>query len=286
VRRVVAPLLSLIVVVAAAIALLTYLTEERYDTHLVVQEVGGTADVESPEATAKQIHRGRKIRARDTVRTGTDGHAVLSFGDDTEIRLGTMSTIAVQKIDQEGVTLELEDGALEATVRKGTGALRVGAGDREILTLDADFRMGRRGDNLTVDVQRGDLQVTGMPGVDRLAQGSRARVSGTGGGSVASIPEDLLLTVQWPERRTRADTVALTGMTEPGATVRVDGGSQIVEVTANADGGYSALVPLQEGTSTLLVESTDVFGIQTHQEGTVERDTRGPTFQAGVEYNP
>lgn len=285
-KRLVAPILSLVVLVAAAVAVLTYITDEHLDTHLIVEEVEGSAKVTSEEEGEWNMKRGKKVRANDIVRTGADGRAVLSFSDDTEIRLGSSTHIAVQKIGQEGVTLELEDGALEATVRKGAGALHVGAGERKVVTLDADFRIGRRGENVVVDVDRGELKVVGAVDVSELSAGSRARVDSTGQGTVVPVPDDLLLLVEWPERRTRQDSVALEGTTEPGARVRIDGGLRTVEVVADADGGFSALVPLQEGTTTLHVGSKDILGTEADAEGTVERDTQGPTFQAGVEYSP
>ena len=50
----------------------------------------------------------------------------------------------------------------------------------------------------------------------------------------------------------------------------------------NADGTWSAKVPLQEGSNTLEVQARDVAGNAGKQQSPpIERDTRGPPLQAG-----
>ncbi len=284
-RRLVVPFLSLVVLVSAAVALLTYLTDEDRNAALVLSEFRGDVLLGPTGEELAPAARGTRVDAATELRTGHGGEAVLTFGEGGEIRVGSSTSVQVTSVSADGVGLELEGGALEAVVRQGAGALRVGVGDRELVTLDAAFRVGRDEDDyVTMSVDRGEVQVSGVPGLDAVPGGSRAYLTPDGSGQLAPIAPDLLLQVDWPEaRRQRSDEMVLPGLTVPGATVRVDGGMRAVEVRADERGVFEATIPLQEGPNRLRVEAVDQRGQASESEADVERDTKGPTFRGGVE---
>jgi hypothetical protein len=211
----------------------------------------------------------------------------LALGAQTRIRVGPDSSVQVRSVDEEGVRLELENGALQATVRPGSGALRVGSQGREILATMAEFEMGVGPDGiLAVEATQGNLLASGITNVAQIQEGARATVSASGEASIKPISEELLLAVDWPsDHRTRLDHQQVSGQTEPGAHVRLERGDTIIELVADARGRFEADVPLWEGENPLRVQVVDVLGHAIVADYTLTRDTRGPTFRGGVEYN-
>ena len=70
-----------------------------------------------------------------------------------------------------------------------------------------------------------------------------------------------------------------------GARVRLrwDGGE--VRVNADETGRFQASIPLDEGENQLSVEAEDALGHRAEDEGALQvRDTTGPAFRGGVEY--
>jgi hypothetical protein len=288
VKRLAVPLLSVILLVAAAIAVLSYLSEEPQKARLVIAEIQGEVTVTGPDGSRQTGITGGVLKADDRVATGQASRAVLEIGDDTRIRLDPESTVQVGSQDDQSVTLELEGGALQATVRPGAAALRVGSRDRYVLTTDGSFEMGVGDDGiLVVEMSEGQAMTSGFEGVSpQLSAGDRATVAADGTASIQPIAEELLLAVQWPEqKRTRETIRTVAGTTTPGARVRVEGGARSVESTADGAGRFELEVPLRSGRNDLRVEAIDQLGHTNSVDDWIEVDNHGPTFRGGVEYN-
>jgi len=289
-KRWLAPLMAVIVLVAAAVAILSYLSESPRPANLVISEVAGEVSVVGGQGGQQAVEAGLLLEPNQRLTTGPASRAVLSLGEDTRIRLGADSTIQVQGQDETAVTLELEGGALHATVRPGSSALRVGSRGRQVLATDATFDMGVGPDGtLVVEVAEGSAVTSGFEGVNGLLMaGSRTTVLPEGQASSTPISEELLLAVQWPtERRTKEGTTQVTGTTVPGAKVSIYAGDRLTQVMADRHGLFQATLPLQEGENPLRVEAIDPLGRAATVAGwTVELDHRGPTFRGGVGLEP
>ncbi|MCA9568968.1 MAG: hypothetical protein KC656_14060, partial [Myxococcales bacterium] len=131
-----------------------------------------------------------------------------------------------------------------------------------------------------------DVAVMGTD-VSRVPAGSRAVIRGRAA-ALGPIPDDLLLTVAWPEdRRTRADMGEVSGQTSPGASVVVEGAFGRRVVTADGEGTFRTRVPLGEGENPVAVTATDLFGEVAEVRGVLQtRDTSPPTIRGSVEYGP
>jgi hypothetical protein len=226
---------------------------------------------------------GRVLGPEDHVITGVDGTASLWLGGQTRITLGPASSVEITAIDATGVTLELEDGLVSATVRPDSGAVRVGNGGREVVATNAVFDVGVEGGVMGVAVAEGDVALSGAD-VTRVGAGQQVWVVDRHG-EVGQIPEELLLAVEWPsDARTRQQQWTVEGTTTPAATVAIRGGEREVQVVADATGAFRAVVALAEGENRVVVESVDLLGRRKEVPGVLVRDSRGPTFEAGVEY--
>jgi hypothetical protein len=287
VRRVIGPLLAVVVLVAAAIAVLTYLSEEKPQDRLMLVGVDGDVTVTGSDGHADVASEGTELMPLDRIATGQASRAELVLGDETSIKLAPSSSIQVTGQDDHTVTLELEGGRLTATVRPGTSALRVGSHGRQLLTTDGSFQMGLYDDGrLEVEVDEGAAMTSGFEGVSGLSAGERASVDADGQATVTPVSDELLLAVQWPEaHRTRDETYIVKGATVPGGRVRVEGGVKTVEVVADPAGAFEAHIQLVDGHSRPRVEVVDALGNVAAVDGLeVELDRHGPTFRGGVEY--
>lgn len=284
-RRWVGVLLGLVALAAGIGALWTYLSDGASEMTLVLVDVDGTVTLAGPDGTALAAEVGRPLDASDHVATGKGSRAVLGLGSETRIRLGPESSLAVTSVGADGVRLELEGGALEATVRPGSGAVRVGNAGREVVATNAEFAVGVSDGVLQVEARDGEL---GLSGVDetRLQAGNVATLVDRKA-AIAAIPEELLLEVRWPsEERTRAATQEVAGRTVPGALVAVRGGwGEPVVGRADAEGRFRIEVPLTEGRNPVTVHATDPLGNRADVEGVLNtRDTLGPRSKSGVIY--
>ncbi len=154
-----------------------------------------------------------------------------------------------------------------------------------MLATNGEFEVGVSDDVLQVTAIEGSPALSGMDRT-RLEAGQQATVIGRHA-EVAPVSEDLLLAVDWPEEavRTRREITVVTGRTAPGARVLLRGSFGERTVRADADGVFSAEVPLSEGDNPIEVLAVDALGKRTQVAGALQfRDTKGPSFRGGVEY--
>lgn len=279
-------LLAVVVLVAMGSALWRYLAVEGSEVELVVVELRGDVTVSPAGEDPGRATEGQAIGVDDSIQTPPDGRAVLALNGTTRIALGAASRVRVDKVGVEGVHLELEDGALEATVRPESGAVRVGNGGRAVIATQGSFAVGVSGDIFQVDAREGDVVLSGVD-VTRLEEGQQATVVDRHA-EIAPVPDDLLLDVAWPTLgRTREKEGVLAGATVPGARVVVTGSFGERSTRADATGAFELVVPLQEGENEVRVTSIDPLGRSRELVGALgRRDTTGPRFQGGVEYGP
>lgn len=283
-RRLVDVVLGLVVLIAGISALWSYTSEEVRSYRVVLTEVEGEVQILA-RGGAVAASPGAELSADDRIRTGANSRAVLRIGRDSHVRLGASSSVEVRAVDDDGVQLELEGGALHATVRPEAGAVRIGHRGREIVATHADFSVGARDGVVQVDAHRGEVALTGVDR-SRLVAGEHATLVGARA-EIGPVPEGVLLEIEWPEPvTTRADRVVLQGHTAPGAVVTlVPAHGPPVEVRARDDGRFVVEVPLTEGANEVRVEAVDLLGRRADAPGRLpDRDTVGPRFRGGVRY--
>ncbi|MCB9685904.1 MAG: FecR domain-containing protein [Alphaproteobacteria bacterium] len=287
-RRSLIAVLAIVVLVVMAGAVWRYLRAEAPIPQLSISEVHGEVTVAHPSgegAAPPEVARaGTVLGPDDRLSTAATARAELTLGPETHIRIGPTSSLQVLSVDATGVSLELENGALEATVRPESGAVRVGNRGRAVLSANGSFQVGVRDDVMQVAATSGDVALSGMD-QSRLAAGQQVVVIDRHA-QVGEVPEELLLAVEWPvEARTRAESGQVVGTTTPGSRVVLRGSFGERTVIADHDGRFEATVALAEGENEVSVESTDVLGHRNEVSGVLVRDTRGPAFSGGVHYD-
>jgi len=281
------PLLAVFTIALAVIVGLgVWFGDDRGRGGLVLAEVDGAVNVTGATGAPAAGVAGRALDPLDRISTGEGARAVLELGGETRIRLGPESTVQVVAIDEEGVEIELEEGALQATVRPDAGAVRLASRGRRALVTDGEVAMAVLPDEVLIfEATRGDVMLGGIVGASVLEEGSRLVVGEADHVEIGAIPAEMLLAVQWPENpRTRQGTMEVSGRTEPGARVRVEGSAGVVETRADDRGAFRVEIPLYEGENPVKVEAIGLLGRKVEVTGLVERDQSGPLFRGDVEY--
>ncbi len=285
-RRGFVGVLATVILVAMVSTVWHYLHIERQHPELTLSEISGEVRLQRPNANQIEPARGMLLLPSDRLATGARSRAVLTLGRDTHVRMGPTSSIQVVAVDESGVSLELEDGALRATVRPESGAVQIANQGRAVLATRGEFEVGVDEDILQIRTLDGTASLSGLDQT-RLETGQQATVIDRHA-DVGPIPEELLLAIDWPDtaQRTRGPSSILSGTTAPRARVRLSGSFGERLLRADEEGYFEAEIPLQEGPNPVEVEATDALGQRRHRVGSLQiRDTRGPTFRGGVEYD-
>ncbi len=257
---------------------------------LVVVESTGTVAGTSGSAERDAVV-GDGLGVLDRVVSGSDGRAVLALQDaggraSARLTLGPSTAVQVEGVGGDGVRVSLEGGRVQATVRPGAGSVGVVADGREVVAEDADFTVARdESGTFGAELLRGEVEVRGVPGVSRVAEGARVVAAVDADPVVGPADDALLLFVEpLPVTRTRAGSATVSGRSQPGATVRVGRGDAWVTTRADASGAFRVEVPLVEGDNPLRVEARDVFGNIGVGDLRVTRDTLAPSVGVEVRY--
>ncbi len=252
---------------------------EGSSVRLIVKSSSGQVDRLDAAGVARSTDAGSRIDVQDTLKTGADGLILLAVGEGSQLSLSAASSMRVLSADAGGVRVELEDGRVSARVRPGSPPLGVTNRGRAVNATNADFTIvvdpeGAMG----VEAERGDVNLQGFEGVDRITEGSRLRAIPGREPVSAPLSAALLLEVDWPSTAiTRSGEVTIRGRTDPYASVILGDGTR---VRAGADGKFRAKVILREGTNDLNVRVRDLMGRESDAKHTVTRDSTAPTVQS------
>ncbi len=256
-------------------------------TPLLVQAVEGRVSHVDPQGERSSLSPGHMLERLDRVETTSGGRAFLTMGGGSTLTVNQGTSVRVLDVSGDGVRVELDEGSVEATVRPERGSVGIVHRDRQVISTEGTFAVGVGSQgNMAVENHGGSLQLVGIDTVEGLAEGERLLLLADGTPRLAAIPESLLLEVAWPDSaRTRQAEVAVRGLTDPGAEVRIGAAGHWTTVVADAEGHFEATVALEEGENPLKVVSRDPIGRSTTDETLVVRDTEPPpsaTFE--VEY--
>ncbi len=246
---------------------------------LLVQAVEGSVHHVDQRGTRESVAPGLILEHSSRLETDANGRAFLALGGGSTLTVDQASSVRILDVSPDGVRMELDGGSVEATVRPERGSVGIVNRDREVVGRDGTFAVGvNPSGNMAVESHDGDVELIGIGQVATLAQGERLLLLSDGTPKVAAIPESLLLEVAWPESaRTRHAEVAVRGLTDPGAEVRVGASGRWTTVVADAEGHFEAAISLDEGDNPLHVVSRDPLGRTSEDQKLVTRDSQPPS---------
>jgi hypothetical protein len=241
--------------------------------------------VASIEGAVEALHNGQwyvvqagdLLPLQDIIRTNKGGKALLRRGG-TEVEVREDVDIRLDKLAQDTASL--------AMLRGGNVVTSVEAPNETVEITAGGTRSQNRGPSRWV-VQQGTAGVvvgTVKGEVLFAAKGKQVSVR-AGQESTArpdeepsepeTIPEELLLSVMWPELEHSEAQTQVQGKVRPSSRVRVNG----VEAQVRADGRFVSSVPLGVGPNKVEVEAQDILGHKKAVSKTVRRSPPSPTLE-------
>jgi hypothetical protein len=224
-----------------------------------------------------------RVSEKAHVRTIEGASAVLSADDGLQVEVSPESQVELVSAHKKDTMLVVERGRLFARVAAKAGGLRVGVdgSDALVRTHDHDATFAVLRDDVgqvAVAVTEGDVALSAQQQHVTVGAGQQSVVAAKQPPSAPMrIPSSLFLKVSraGPARLNRK-TTEVGGETNPGASVFVNGAPVAVE----ADGRFTAHVPLQEGTNALKITVRDALGRSERKElAPVVVDTQPPKLK-------
>jgi len=216
------------------------------------------------------IPRGDLLRSPDVVRTSTGARAVLSLGPSTEIELKENVEIRLDRLSKGEVSVDLLRGKVFARVPRAGDHLTVTASDTRTSNDGPTHFIVKADESGRVSVAATEGSVRFLSGGKEVLvrQGTETRAERGGvPGDPERIPEEILLTVVWPQGEWHVSRAPVSGTASPSSAMTING----EQVVVGHDGHFTASVPLQTGTNELRVEAEDLTGRRTAQTSTLVR---------------
>jgi len=222
------------------------------------------------------IQHGDLLTASDVVRTVPGARAVLKVGESTEIELRENVEIRLDRLSGTEASVNLRQGKLVARVARPGDNLAITASDtRTSNDGPAHFIvMAAEGGKVAVASTEGTARFTAAGKEVLVPKGKTSQAApGVPPSDPEEIPEDVILSVVWPEAEKHAAKVPVTGTAAASSVVKVNG----ERVPVAPDGRFGASVSLHNGENVVKVETEDLTGRTKASSTTLLREpTRRP----------
>lgn len=245
------------------------------------------AQIEGPVETFQSdrwyvVQAGDFLSLRDVIRTQKGARVVLRRGS-TEIEV------------QENVDVRLDSLAGQAAsfgvLRGGTLVANVGTEGEKVEITANETRSVNEGTarwvvaigatgRVSVAAARGAVRFAARGKEVRVGEGMESTAPAGGQpGDPEPIPDELLLSVVWPEIDAPDPIVEVNGKVRPSSRVKVNG----VEASTGDDGRFSAEVPVAVGRNQITVDAEGIDGAKKRATRAVHRSAKAPTLKAADE---
>jgi hypothetical protein len=202
---------------------------------------------------------GDQLTLQDVIRTPRASTAFLRRGG-TEIEVREGVDIRLEALANQTATFGvLRGGNVLASVEDGEQRLEITAADarssnrgpaRWVVSLAPSGQVSVAAVKGTIGFSATGKEVTVPAGSESTAAPGRPP------GDPEPIPEELLLSVKWPEPDRPQEPVPVGGRVGPSSRVKVNG----VEAPVRADGSFSVPIPLSIGPNRIDVHAEDIVG--------------------------
>jgi len=233
------------------------------------------------------VRVGHLLSTRDVIRTKSGSRALLRRGQ-IEIELRDNMDLRLDDLEKETARVGLlRGGKVSATVggenehveitARHTKTSNVGA-SHFVVSLSASGKV-------SVATSEGAARFSGK-GKEVIVPGGKVSTAlpDQAPGEPESLPEEILLSVIWPEDDRLDREAKVKGKAQPSTRVNVNG----VETEVGGDGVFHASVPLKVGKNRVEVEAEDIVGRKKILERVVTRTPAAPTLEPANEeiWNP
>lgn len=233
------------------------LVRERIE--LVVRQAGALERA-NEQGGWSPLSNGDVLVETDRIRAAEGGRAILETVDGSRVELVDEVEVAVGALSRSIAELELGRGRVRADLTEGSslairvraaGAVAEGRGGAFTVYADGAGMVAVASETASVALRAREESVT-------VAAGEQSVVLPGGTPSdPEAIPEQVFLSIAWPEQRlTRDRQLRVRGTVSPGTEVRVDGRRAAVDRA----GGFEASLILDAGPNELDVTARDPSG--------------------------
>jgi hypothetical protein len=241
--------------------------------------------VASIEGAVEALHNGQwyvvqagdLLPLQDIIRTNKGGKALLRRGG-TEVEVREDVDIRLDKLAQDTASLAmLRGGNVVTSVEAPNETVEITAGGTRSQNKGASRWVVQQGaGGVVLGTVKGEVVFTakGKSVSVRAGQESTARPDHEPSEPEA-IPEELLLSVMWPELEHSESQAQVQGKVRPSSRVKING----VEAPVRADGRFGSAVPLGVGSNKVEVEAQDILGHKKAVSKTLHRTPPTPTLE-------
>jgi hypothetical protein len=224
------------------------------------------------------VQAGDLLPLQDLIRTNKDGKAILRRGG-AEVEVRPDVDIRLEKIAKDTSSLRL--------IRGGSVITTVEDPSAHVEITTAETRSENEGESRwVVELGIGGEVVIGTAKgkVKFAAQGKEVSVTaghestarpGQAPSEPEPIPEELLLSVIWPEIDHAQPAAQVAGKVRPSSRVKVNG----VDAQIHPDGRFASTVPLGVGANKIEVQAEDILGRKKAVNKMVKRAPPSPTLE-------
>jgi hypothetical protein len=224
------------------------------------------------------LQAGDYLSRDDVVRTPVGGRATLRRGA-IEIEIRERSQVKLDKLADATARLAVLEGAgdVSAAVTADNETLEIASNDTATVNRgQARWVVSGREGHVYVATKTGEVSFSahGREVLVRAGHESHA-ANGEPPSEPEGIPEDVLLSVFWPQRAHTGDDAPVRGKTRPSSRVRVNGRPVPVE----RDGSFQAPVRLEDGDNSVQVEAEDIVGRRRTLSNVLRGNGRAPVLE-------
>jgi hypothetical protein len=224
------------------------------------------------------VQAGDLLPLSDVLRTPKGSRAILRRGG-VEIEVREEVDIRLEKIASDtAASFDLIRGTVAASVDNSNEQVTISGGGARAVNKGAArfvFELGPNG-QVVLGTARGTalFEARGKELEVPAGHESIAR-PGEEPSDPEPLPEDLLLSVIWPELEHSATNVEVAGKTRSNSRVKING----VEIPVNPDGRFAQSVPLFVGPNKVEVQAEDILGHKKATNRTIRRTPPSPTLE-------
>jgi hypothetical protein len=227
------------------------------------------------------LQKGDLLSLQDVVRTSAGASAVLGLGGSIVIELREKVEIRLDKVTNAGAAVELRRGQVAARVAGAVENLEIVSRETRTSNEGPALFVVRADENGRVSVasKSGRVLFKGAGKTVTVPEGNESRAEpNQAPGEPEKIPEEVFLTVVWPDAERHGAEASIQGRAAATSLVTVNGET----VAVDTDGSFKARVPLKEGSNNVLVEAESLIGRSKQARHVLVRPSTRPPKLAPV----